>query len=101
MRKTKASLIYERTKNLRAVQILLGHTELESTVRYLGVEVDDALELSIPDISILSKNSSYRSKAELIEVVDYECFVLTTAALQSSKLINNYTAVMLKYHPSE
>jgi site-specific recombinase XerC len=44
--RTKASLIYKKTKNLRAVQILLGHTKLESTVRYLGVEVDDALELS-------------------------------------------------------
>lgn len=46
MRRTKASLIYKKTKNLRADQILLGHTKLESTVRYLGVEVDDALELS-------------------------------------------------------
>ena len=46
MRRTKPSLIYRRTKNLRAVQLLLGHTNLESTVRYLGVEVDDALELS-------------------------------------------------------
>ena len=46
MRRTKASLIYKKTKNLRAVQILLGHTKLESTVRYLGVEVDDTLELS-------------------------------------------------------
>lgn len=46
MRRTKASLIYRRTKNLRAVQLLLGHTKLESTVRYLGIEVDDALELS-------------------------------------------------------
>jgi integrase len=46
MRRTKASLIYKKTKNLRAVQILLGHTKLESTVRYLGIEVDDALELS-------------------------------------------------------
>lgn len=46
MRRTKASLIYRRTKNLRAVQILLGHTELESTVRYLGIEVEDALELA-------------------------------------------------------
>lgn len=44
MRRTKASLIYRRTKNLRAVQRLLGHTKLESTVRYLGIEVDDALE---------------------------------------------------------
>ena len=46
MRRTKASLIYKRTKNLRAVQLLLGHTKLESTVRYLGVEVDDALEMA-------------------------------------------------------
>ena len=55
----------------------------------------------IPNISILSKNSSYRSKTELIEVVDYERFVRTTAALESSELINNCTAIMLKYHPSE
>jgi integrase len=46
MRRTKASLIYRRTKNLRAVQILLGHRKIESTVRYLGIEVEDALELA-------------------------------------------------------
>ena len=46
MRRTKATLIYRRTKNLRAVQRLLGHTKLESTVRYLGIEVDDALEIA-------------------------------------------------------
>jgi len=46
MRRTKATLIYKRTKNLRAVQLLLGHRKLESTVRYLGIEVDDALEIS-------------------------------------------------------
>ena len=46
LRRTKASLIYRRTKNLRIVQLLLGHTKLESTVRYLGIEVDDALEIS-------------------------------------------------------
>jgi integrase len=46
MRRTKASLIYRRTKNLRAVQILLGHRKMESTVRYLGIEVEDALELA-------------------------------------------------------
>ena len=45
-RRTKATLIYRRTKNLRAVQLLLGHTKLESTVRYLGIEVDDALEIA-------------------------------------------------------
>jgi integrase len=46
MRRTKATLIYRRTKNLRAVQILLGHTKMESTIRYLGIEVDDALEMA-------------------------------------------------------
>ena len=46
MRRTKATLIYRRTKNLRAVQLLLGHTKLESTVRYLGIDVDDALEIA-------------------------------------------------------
>ena len=46
MRRTKASLIYRRTKNIRAVQLLLGHAKLESTVRYLGIEVDDALAMA-------------------------------------------------------
>lgn len=46
MRRTKASLIYKKTGNIRAVQLLLGHTKLESTVRYLGIEVDDALAIS-------------------------------------------------------
>jgi len=46
IRRTKVSLIYKRTKNLRAIQLLLGHTNLESTVRYLGIEVDDALEMA-------------------------------------------------------
>jgi len=46
MRRTKATLIYKRTQNIRAIQLLLGHTKLESTVRYLGIEVDDALEIS-------------------------------------------------------
>lgn len=46
MRRTKATLIYRKTGNLRAVQLLLGHTKIDSTVRYLGVEVEDALELA-------------------------------------------------------
>jgi len=46
LRRTKATLIYRRTKNLRAVQLLLGHSNLDSTVRYLGIEIDDALEIS-------------------------------------------------------
>ena len=46
MRRTKAAQVYRKTGNLRAVQLLLGHTKLESTVRYLGIEIDDALEMS-------------------------------------------------------
>lgn len=46
MRRTKPALIYKQTKNLRAVQLLLGHTKLESTVRYLGIDEDDALEMA-------------------------------------------------------
>ncbi len=46
LRRTKASIIYKATGNLRAVRILLGHAKIESTVRYLGVDVEDALELA-------------------------------------------------------
>jgi len=46
LRRTKATIVYRKTGNLRAVQLLLGHTKIESTVRYLGVEVDDALEIA-------------------------------------------------------
>ena len=46
MRRTKAALIYRHTKNLRVVQLLLGHSKLESAVRYLGIDVDDALEIA-------------------------------------------------------
>jgi integrase len=46
LRRTKASMIYRRTRNLRAVQLLLGHAKIDSTIRYLGVEVDDALEIA-------------------------------------------------------
>ena len=46
MRRTKPTLIYRRTKNLRAVQLLLGHSKFESTVRYFGIDVDDALEIA-------------------------------------------------------
>src|SRR5450631_116711 len=46
LRRTKATLIYRRTGNLRAVQLLLGHSKIESTVRYLGIEVDDALAIA-------------------------------------------------------
>ncbi len=46
MRRTKASLIYRRTKNLRTVQLLLGYTKLESIVRYIGIEIDNALDVA-------------------------------------------------------
>jgi integrase len=46
LRRTKAALIYRRTGNLRAMQLLLGHTKIESTVHYLGIEVDDALAIA-------------------------------------------------------
>ncbi|MGO2509489.1 MAG: tyrosine-type recombinase/integrase [Vibrio hibernica] len=46
MRRTKATLIYARTKNIRAVQLLLGHSKIDNTIRYLGIEIEDALKLS-------------------------------------------------------
>ena len=46
MRRTKVAQLYKKTGNLRAVQLLLGHTKMDSTVRYLGVDLDDALTLS-------------------------------------------------------
>ena len=46
LRRTKASLIYAKTKNLRAIQLLLGHSKLQSTIEYLGVEIEDALSIS-------------------------------------------------------
>lgn len=46
LRRTKVSLIYRRTKDLRVVQLLLGRTKLESTIRYLGIEVDDVLKMA-------------------------------------------------------
>jgi integrase len=46
LRRTLATLIYRRTGNLRALELLLGHTKIESTVRYLGIEIDDAIEIA-------------------------------------------------------
>ncbi len=65
MRKTKATLIYRRTKNLRAVQLLLGHPKLESTVRYLDIEVDDALDIAEQTDVLLLKQDSGRSRRPL------------------------------------
>jgi ribosomal protein S18 acetylase RimI-like enzyme len=58
LRRTKATLIYRRTGNLRAVQLLLGHKKIESTVRYLGIEVDDALAIDGPDTGWLQVGES-------------------------------------------
>jgi len=46
MRRTKATPIYQRIKSLQAVQLLLGHTKLDGTVRYLGIEIEDALDIA-------------------------------------------------------
>jgi site-specific recombinase XerC len=58
MRRTKVTQIYRKTGNLRAVQLLLGHTKLESTVRYLGIEVDDALHIA-GQIELEPSNPTY------------------------------------------
>ena len=70
MRRTKASLIYKRTKNLRVVQLLLGYSKLESAVRYLGIEVDEALckpaisdPWTKPDTVLLKHHSIGRFRA--------------------------------------
>ena len=65
MQRTKATLIYRRTKNLRAVQLLLGHSKLESTVRYLGIDVDDALEIA-EQAEILSKRIAHCPAIEML-----------------------------------
>ena len=55
LRRTKATLVYRKTKNLPVGQLLLGHTKIESTVRALGIEVDDALEMAAPaELSLLT-----------------------------------------------
>lgn len=67
MRRTKPSLIYKKTKNLRVCQLLLGHRKLESTVRYLGIEVDDALEVSESIDALVSKSKVAKKQTHLIE----------------------------------
>jgi integrase len=68
LRRTKASIIYKQTGNLRAVQILLGHTKIESTVRYLGVDVEDALALA-ERTEVLLDSSTSASKSHWPEAV--------------------------------
>ncbi len=79
LRRTKATLIYRRTGNLRAVQLLLGHTKIESTVRYLGIEVDDALAIAEQVDSLMSlgrADRSARPTAELCQIRNYDSFTL-------------------------
>lgn len=68
LRRTKATLIYRRTKNLRAVQLLLGHTKLESTVRYLGIEVDDALEMAPQHLLLIGHLMKVRVQIRLLSI---------------------------------
>ena len=69
MRLTKATLIYRRRKNLRAVQLLLGHSKVESTVRYLGIEVDDAPRALRADRDLtVSNNLAPRAPARPVKL---------------------------------
>ena len=68
LRRTKATLIYRRTGNLRAVQLLLGHTKIESTVRYLGIEVDDALAIA-EQVDVSSTRAERTCSARLSSAV--------------------------------
>ena len=73
MRRTKATLIYRRTKNLRAVQLLLGHSKLESTARYPGIEVDDALEIPEQAEIDLDGRVTARKQTGRFRSVDLRC----------------------------
>jgi integrase len=70
LRRTKATLIYRRTGSLRAVQLLLGHTKIESTVRYLGIEVDDALAIA-EQVDRRHCGSNMRSVSILGQVIGF------------------------------
>ena len=73
LRRTKATLIYRRTGNLRAVQLLPGHTKIESTVRYLGIEVDDAL-------AIAEQDDVYQGRADILSPCSNRWFVPTAVS---------------------
>ena len=77
LRRTKASIIYKRTGNLRAVQILLGHTKIESTVRYLGVDIEDALALS--------EGTEVYRLLELLDLKAEEFFVIDRVSRRASR----------------
>lgn len=65
MRRTKVSQIYKKTGNLRAVQLLLGHTKMDSTVQYLGVELEDALAIS-EAIEIETAKSPFKREVRML-----------------------------------
>jgi hypothetical protein len=76
MRRTKAAQIYRKTGNLRAVQLLLGHTKLESTVRYLGIEVDDAVNPPPPKgggFELRLKAGLVGPMGRLVQILKYSC----------------------------
>ncbi len=69
-------MIYRRTKNIRAVQLLLGHAKIESTVRYLGVEVDDALEIAEQTDVRASRAAASRSRSPIGNTRILNCVIL-------------------------
>lgn len=81
MRRTKASLTYGRTRSLRAVRLLLGHTKLKSTVRYLCIEVDDALEIASRLMSESIRVAPRQSKVEErpVAVCSSSCLLMSSA----------------------
>jgi hypothetical protein len=78
LRRTKATLIYRRTGNLRAVQLLLGHTKIESTVRYLGIEVDDALSIAE---QVVARNARAERTSSARPLLAAKCHELRSPAL--------------------
>jgi len=78
MRRTKASMIYKATGNLRAIQILLGHTKIENTVRCLGVDIEDALRLAERRAARLQVGRSLSSEAATRPIIPVQRLIVTS-----------------------